>query len=599
MNKAQYYIGVDLGTTNSTLAYAKVEQDGCQIEQFPIPQKLANGFDGEELFLPSFLYFGLDQELAGSSKFVVGSFAKARGAEIPGRVIASAKSWLCQSGGERRQTCLPSSEDVAPKLAPYEACAEYLAYLKKAWDAKMPEAAFTDQQIAITVPASFDPGARQLVLEAAQLAGYPEVILLEEPLAAFYAWLNHHQEQWRTLLSVGDHILVIDIGGGTTDFTLIAVESENGDLSLKRLAVGSHLLLGGDNIDYSLAYLAKQKLEEAGHGIDDWQFEQLVHQCRNAKETLFAHEGNAKVDITIVGRGSKLIGNSLKTQITQKEAAKLILDGFFPKIPSSERSSFEKRSGMQQVGLQYAQDPRVTAQLAKFLSMTGEAEESQAAFVVPKVILFNGGTLKAAAFRERLEEVINAWAKEHKKTQVTILPEADYDFAVSQGAAFYLNARSGKSIRVKSGTNRSYYIGVEEAVPAVPGFAAPVRAVCIVPFGMEEGSEAELDNQEFALVVGEPAQFRFFSHATPQLSDGSEAGIGMIIKNWKKELTELNPIETSLQSSEDDGKTVRVKLRSCLNELGVLELWCQASDGRKWKLEFDVRNTEKNLNQLI
>lgn len=591
-DKAQYYIGIDLGTTNSTLAYAKIESDTINIEQLPIPQKIPGGFEGEELALPSYLYFGLENELTDDSPFVVGSFAKVRGGEVPNRLIASAKSWLCQVGQNPREKFLPLSEDIVNKMAPFEACAQFLAHLKKSWNQKMPQAPFDQQKIAITVPASFDPGARQFVLEAAELAGYPEVILLEEPLAAFYSWLNRHQEEWRRQLSVGDHVLVIDIGGGTTDFTLIGVESEGGDLNLKRVAVGSHLLLGGDNIDFSLAYLAKEKLEEAGHQIDEWQFHQLVHQCRQVKEKLFGEEPGAKAEITIVGRGSKLIGNTLKTQVTQKEASQMILEGFFPVLKSTERSAMEKRSGIQQIGLQYVQDPRISAQLAKFLSMTGESEETQAEFIIPKAILFNGGTLKAEVFRKKILAILNGWAKEYAKEEVEVLPGADYDFAVSQGAAYYLHARSGKSIRVKSGTSRSYYIGVEEAVPAVPGFSPPINALCIVPFGMEEGTELVLDNKEFALVIGEAARFRFFSHSTPKLSDGTESSIGTVVKNWKKELTELNPVETVLQGKEDDGKVVRVKLKSKLNELGVLELWCQSQDDRKWKLEFDVRSTE-------
>ena len=589
MKESQYYIGIDLGTTNSTLAYAKIGEE-CQIEQFPILQKLPNGTEQELLNLPSFLYYYLENE--SQDKFTVGAFAKQRGQEVPTRVIASAKSWLCQPGTDRRLKTLPLGEDLTEKMAAFEACAEYLIYLKNAWDQKMPDAPFVEQKITITVPASFDPGARQLVQEAALLAKYPEIILLEEPLAAFYAWLYKHPK-WRDQLSLGDHLLVADIGGGTTDFTLIEVENEKGDLALKRVAVGSHLLLGGDNIDFALAYLAKQKLEDNGSIIDDWQLQQLVHRCREAKEQLFSEKPPKKIDVTIVGRGSKLIGNTLTTSLTSAEAEALILDGFFPKIASNERSQTEKRAGMQQIGLQYAQDPRISAQLAKFLSMTGEGDDPKGNFIIPKAILFNGGTLKAGAFRNRLVEILNAWAKEYQQETIKILSDADYDFAVSQGAAYYRYAREGKAIRVKSGTSRSYYIGVEDAVPAVPGFAPPLKAFCIVPFGMEEGTQLDLPNKEFSLVLGELATFRFFSHSTLRLSDGTLPEMGTLVKNWKKELTELNPVETLLKSDEEDGKTVLVRLQSCLNELGVLELWCYAADGRKWKLEFDVRKTEE------
>ena len=441
------------------------------------------------------------------------------------------------------------------------------------------------------MPASFDPSARQLVQEAASLAGYPDVILLEEPQAAFYSWLHRHENDWRKLLKVGDCILVVDIGGGTTDFSLISVADDNGDLSLKRIAVGSHLLLGGDNIDLSLAYLAKKKLEEQGHSIDDFQFQALIHACRQAKETLMSEKPPKSYDVTIMGRGSKLIGNTLKISITRVEAEKLIIDGFIPKVTAEERSSMERRAGIQQIGLPYAQDARISCQLAKFLSMTGESDSaSMDNFVMPTAVLFNGGTMKASALRNRLLEVLNGWAETLGKDPVKVLPDTDYDFAVSRGAAYYGLSRSGQAIRIRSGTSRSYFIGVEDAAPAVPGIPTPLKAVCVAPFGMEEGTELDLPAQEFALVLGQQATFRFFSHATPALSNGTTPAMGTMVKNWKQELTELHPIETRLEKNEEDSKTIRVKLKSHITELGVLELWCVANDGRKWKLEFDIRN---------
>lgn len=606
----KYIIGIDLGTTNCTMAYTAADDPGAEIVQFAIPQIIAEGTQGEHSVLPSFIYFPTQAELDAKNVAIewdakrehcVGSYARDRGAQSPSRMIASAKSWLCHSGIDRRMKILPlGEEDEVGRMSPLEACSELLRHLREVWDFKMEGTSFDQQQVLITVPASFDPGARQLVQEAAQLAGYPEAILLEEPQAAFYTWLKAHENEWRKKLQVGDCILVVDVGGGTTDFSLISVGDNNGDLFLNRLAVGSHLLLGGDNFDLSLAYLARQKLEEQGHAIDDWQLQALVHTCRQAKEKLMGDNPPKHVDITVMGRGSRLVGGAIKTKISEEEAAALLVDGFIPMVPPQERSPMERRTGIQQVGLPYAQDARLSCQLAKFLSMTGESEnDSMEAFVMPTAVLFNGGTMKAAALRHRLVELLNGWAKELGRAPVVVLPEPDLDFAVSRGAVCYGLARTGRAIRIRSGTSRSYFVGVEDSAPAVPGFAAPLKAVCVVPFGMEEGSEQDLDNQEYALVLGEQATFRFFSHATPALANGVEPAVGTVVRNWKQELTELHPIETLLDKSEGDGKTIRVKLKSRVTELGVLELWCVAGDGRRWKLEFDVRGNANEAANVV
>lgn len=600
MTKSKYIIGIDLGTTNCTMAYAEAESEAStEIHSFAIPQVVANAQIEERKSLPSFLYFPLDEELSGkvasipwdaAREYCVGAFARDRGAEVPNRMVASAKSWLCHEGIDRRASILPKG-DEPPRISPMESCSQFLGHLKEAWNQSMKKKApFERQTVLVTVPASFDPSARQLVQEAAELAGYPEVVLLEEPQAAFYAWLARQGDNWRKKLVVGDTVLVVDIGGGTTDFTLIGVSDNGGDLALERLAVGSHLLLGGDNIDLALAYFVKEKLESQGHNIDDWQFQALTHRCRNAKEKLFGDNPEPKVDITIQGRGSRLIGGSLKAEVTQEEVSKLIIDGFLPLVSIQDRSKTERLSGFQEVGLPYAKDPRISCQLAKFLSMTGDSESASVhQFVMPTAVLFNGGTLKAAAFRRRIVSQLNHWAAELGKPDVKVLDDPDYDQAVSHGATYYGLARIGKGIRIRGGTSRSYYIGVESAAPAVPGMAPQVQAICIAPFGMEEGSEQELPGQQFALVVGEPATFRFFSRSTPLLSNGVEASTGMVLRQWKQELTELHPIETLLDKEENDGKTIRVALKSSVNALGVLELWCVAADGRKWKLEFDTR----------
>lgn len=571
---SKYIIGIDLGTTNCTMAYTS---DAGEISQHLIHQMTEAGIHTYLPFLPSFIYFPLDEEKNNwNTQFITGKFARDRGAEVPARLISSAKSWLCHFGINRREKILPmESDEIDLKMSPLEACGEILRLLKDSWNEKMPHDPFEEQQILITVPASFDPSARQLVQEAAEKAGYPEVILLEEPQAAFYAWLNRQGESWRKFLKVGESILVIDIGGGTTDFSLIEVENENGNLALKRKAVGAHLLLGGDNIDLALAHLVKQKFEDQGHSIDHWQLQMLIHQCRQAKEILLDENPPGHIEITLLGRGSRLIGNTLKTELNVEEVKKLILDGFVPLVSMQEKSQNEKKLGLQQVGLPFVSDPRISSQLAKFLSESGD-------FLLPTAVLFNGGTTKSILLRKQLLEQLNRWANELNKVEIRELVDPDYDFAVSRGAVVYGMSRQNKAIRICGGCSRSYFIGVEEAAPAIPGMEPPLKAVCVVPFGMEEGEERELTNQEFALVLGEQALFRFFS-------SGKEASIGSVVRNWRQELTELHPIEAMLDKMEGDGKTIRIKLKSKVTELGVLELWCAAEDGRRWKLEFDVR----------
>ncbi len=597
-NEKSWIIGIDLGTTNCTMA--AIAPGSNTIEQISIPQLISQGTQGLSQSFPSTLYFLLDEEVKNKANalewnsdrnFVVGLYARERGGEMPGRMVSSSKSWLCHSGIDRRSNILPiGSDEGMETISPLHSTAEILRHLKESWDHTHVSDPFEKQQILVTVPASFDPSARQLVQEAAEIAGYPEPILLEEPQAAFYAWLERHQDDWRKILKVGDCVLVVDIGGGTTDFSLIEVAQEDGDLILNRLAVGSHLLLGGDNIDLTLAYFVREKLEQKGTSIDDWQFKALTHACRKAKEQLLGENPPEEVTLTIAGRGRKLIGGSLSTILTKEEVQKLIVEGFIPLVDPQEHSAIEKRSGIQQVGLPYAQDARISCQLARFLSMTGEGSlTGMEKFIVPSAVLFNGGTLKAPALRERLLELLNSWAQKLGKPVVKELSDPDYDFAVSRGAANYGQARAGNGVRIRGGISRSYFIGVEDAVPAVPGFAPPLRAICIAPFGMEEGTEQSLKGREFALVLGEHATFRFFSRATAELPNGTSPVMGTEVRDWKQSLTELHPIESFLDKGDADGKTVKVELHSKVTELGVLELWCEAQDQRKWKLEFDLR----------
>ena len=605
MSEARYIIGIDLGTTNCTLAYTALSDENKEIVQFPIPQVCDVGQSKEAHSLPSFLYFAMEEEVKNKSldlpwaeeqNVSLGLYARERAGEVPGRVVSSAKSWLCHDGIDRRAPLLPSQSegDTAKKISPLEVISRLLSHLKNAWDHAFPAAPFVEQEVLITVPASFDPSARQLVQEAADSAHYPQtLVLLEEPQAAFYAWLKQEEESWRTQLKVGDHVLVVDIGGGTSDFTLISVQEEGGDLSLERMAVGSHLLLGGDNMDLALAYHAKAIFEEEGHSLDDWQFSQLIAKARKIKECLLGENAPEKVDVTLQGRGSGLIAGTIKVSLEREKVQAVLVDGFIPEIAPTEQSPIEKRAGIQEIGLPFAQDPRISAQLAKFLSMTGEGKEgSTNDFIVPNAVLFNGGTMKATALRERILSLLKSWGKTLEQDNCTLLEEGDLDHAVSRGAVVYGLARHGKAIRIRGGTSRSYFIGVEGAAPAVPGVPPPLSALCVVPFGMEEGSSQSLEGQEFSLLLGEPATFRFFSHSTPKLSNGEEVEVGSQVKKWAAELSELHPIETVLDKESDAEKTVNVKLESKVTELGVLELWCVSEQGKRWKLEFDLRSSE-------
>jgi len=548
----KYSIGIDLGTTHCTMAAAPLE--GGALEQIPLEQWIGAGLRGESSLLPSLLYFppSEEQERWGGA-FCMGRYVAERGAEQPDRVASSAKSWLCRAEAESR---------TLVEMSPVEVIAELLRELRRQWDERHPEAPFGDQAIVVTVPASFDPAARERVSRAAESIGYPEMTLMEEPQAAFYAWLERQGERWREQLAVGDLILVVDIGGGTTDLSLIEVVEEGGELELERIAVGDHLLLGGDNMDLALAHLAASRIG----GLDEWQMKQLVHQARFGKERLLGADAPDELTLSIAGRGSGLIGGSLKTTVGREEAERLLVDGFFPMVGRGERPIEGGRSGLRQSGLHYAADPRITAHLAKFLDR------------LPTKLLFNGGTMKAAALQKRVVAQLRQWGAD-----VELLPDSDLDCAVGRGAAHYGVMRAAGGVRIRGGTSHSYWVGVEEAMPAIPGLTPPMRAICVAPLGMEEGSESTLEGERFSLVIGEPALFRFFrAHRC--------GDVGEALRHWEEELEELPPIEATLEGSEE--RVVEVAITAKITELGSLELWCCSEDGSRWKFEFAIRERE-------
>ncbi len=583
-----YVVGIDLGTTNSVVSFVAAEEENARIELLDIPQIRAPGSVEARLHLPSFLYLPPAGEAAGDSlalpwakrrDYAVGIYAQQRSAETPDRVVASAKSWLSHSGADRTAAVLPwGSEDDAAKLSPVEVTARYLAHIREAWDASQPNHPLKEQEVLLTVPASFDEVARELTVRAARDAELPDVVLLEEPQAAFYSWIDARGDAWRKEVEVGDRILVIDVGGGTTDLSLIAVGERDGSLDLERVAVGDHILLGGDNTDLAVAYRVRNQLQEQGTKLDAWQFRALVQSCREAKESLLADDAGESVAVSILGRGSKVIGGALRVDITRDDVAAAVADGFFPKSKYEAELDQGSAAGLQELGLPYAADPAVTRHIATFLR-----RHSDGAQELPTALLFNGGVMAASALRRRVTETMRGWGADTR-----VLDGADPHRAVARGAAYYGIARRGRGVRIRGGTARSFYIGVETSMPAVPGMRPPIKALCVVPQGLEEGSDVELPAREWALTVGQKSEFRFLSSSLRR-----DDRVGTLLETWEEgEIEELAPLAAQLEWEEQSGTNVPVHLEARVNELGVLELWCVARDAdRRWKLELNVRGT--------
>ncbi|MGD8294673.1 MAG: Hsp70 family protein, partial [Desulfobacterales bacterium] len=518
MANPKYIVGIDLGTSNSVLAYTPAEVDDgatSEIHILEIPQIVGPGSVAARSMLPSFIFLPGEKNMSQDElnlpwqkdvKQVVGEFARERGGELPQRLISSAKSWLCHPMVDRNQAILPwEASPEVPKLSTVEASAVILEQIRQAWNFTMAgedeSLALELQDVYLTVPASFDAVARELTVKAAEMAHLPDITLLEEPQAAFYAWIEASHERWRDVISPGDLVLVCDLGGGTSDFSLIRVSESAGELELERSAVGNHLLIGGDNMDLALAYTVAKQFSDRGTRLDSWQMRALWHRCRTAKEKLLALSGPDTVPVSILGRGSSLIGATLRTDLNRAEVEQVIVEGFFPFCDVSARPAAVQRTGLQETGLPYESDPAVTQHLAQFLSRRDESPAE-----MPTAVLFNGGVMKASLLRKRIVDVLTSW---RDGVEPRVLEASNLDLAVAKGAAYYGLARRGRGIRIRSGLNRSYYIGVAASLPAVPGMPAPIKALCVAPFGMEEGSETEMTEREFNLVVGEPAKFEF------------------------------------------------------------------------------------------
>jgi molecular chaperone DnaK (HSP70) len=602
---SRYVVGIDLGTTNCALAYAEVGEAPEQVvpvKGLPIPQVVGVNDVSERALLPSFLYLPAPKEFpdgalqlpwkSPADRFV-GTFARDHGAKVPGRLVSSAKSWLSHPGVDRRAEILPwtAAEDVN-RVSPVAASSAYLQHLRDAWNARIAGKATGDRlenlDVFLTVPASFDAVARELTTEAASKAGFRQVTLIEEPQAAFYAWLAAQGDGWRKSVKVGDIILVCDVGGGTTDFTLISVSDEGGDLVLSRLAVGEHILLGGDNMDLALAYAVAGTLPQGMEGLDAAQRVALGHACRTAKETLFTDLKKNAAPVTVLGRGSKVIGGSIKTELTRDMLRSVLIDGFLPACAPTDMPARGRRVGLTEIGLPYAADPAITRHLARFLSQQAGSLHTGGTTIYPSAVLFNGGVFKAAELRRRVLEILSGWAGR----PVPELESTDLDLAVAHGAAYYGQVRRGRGIRIRGGVPRSYYIGLETAAPAVPGVAPPIKALCVVPMGMEEGTESDVPGPELGLVVGQPAEFRFLGSTTRR-----DDPVGTILERWSPdELQEMAPVETALATEDGQtGEVVPVRLHAHVTEVGTLDLWCRSTrDDRRWKLEFNVREAPED-----
>lgn len=587
---AQFVIGIDLGTTNSVLAYAALADDAAQVQLLAIPQLVAAQTIESRPSLPSFLYLAADHEVQTglfrmpwdqSGNCAVGTAARNLAAEFPERTVSAAKSWLCHTRVDRRQPILPwQAPETVPRISPVAASRQVLEHLIAAWSQAFPDAPFQQQSIVLTVPASFDASARELTREAALAAGFPDAFLmLEEPQAATYSWLQRCGERWRKILRPTDRLLVCDVGGGTTDLTLVEAAEDAGELALNRAAVGNHLLVGGDNMDLALAHYVAGLFAEQGLQLDPWQSVSLWHACRNAKEQLLAADGPAQQTISIPGRGRRLIGGLVSVVMERSQAAEILLSGFFPAATLTDRPQRPRSSGFRELGLPWEADTAITRHLAAFIANSGnEAPVSH--------VLFNGGVFRSPLLRQRLLEQLQQWFP--GRPPVSVDGGDDLDFAVARGACYYGWTRLHGGVRIRGGAARSCYVGIETAGLALPGIGRPLKALCVAAQGMEEGTAVDVQSAEVGLVVGEPARFRFFGAAGRK-----QDRPGDLLTRWTAdELIETDSLEATLPANEDseDG-WVPVRFHTQLTELGILELWCvHAASGRRWKLEFSVRD---------
>lgn len=597
MAKTKYLVGIDLGTTNNVVTYTPISaaesEVPAEISLFPIVQEQSKGAVEKLEVMPSFIFERLKEKPVLSweddSQFIIGDYARERGAEVADRLISSAKSWLCNTRIDRTQPVLPwNSPEENTRVSPLGAMSIFLRHIRLAWNEEFGKDKLEDQKVVVTIPASFDAAARDLIVEASRMAGLPEITLLEEPQAAFYSWISQSDKPWRKQVKKGDVVLVVDVGGGTTDFSLIEISEAEGDLSLERVAVGNHILLGGDNMDLTLAYVARNKLEESKKKISQWQTVQLSHQCRKAKEVLLNDAEKDSVPVVISGRGSSVIGGSLKTSIDRSDIETTLVDGFFPFCDMSDDPVEDTEGGVREINLMYAADAAITRHLAKFLRSQNSGDKQ---YGFPQAILFNGGVFRSEVFRNRLIEVINNWLENAGKEKIRVLEGIELSQAVARGATYFGIAREGKGIRIRGGVSQSYYLGIESSLPAVPGFKPPLKALCVAQQGTEEGTVREVPGRTFGLVIGKTATFKFFKSNCRR-----EDEFAQLIEEMDESFEDTSSLTIELPAYEGmkAGDLVDVGLQVAITEIGTLEVFCLARKGdHRWKLEFNVRDAIK------
>lgn len=605
MSRSRYIVGIDLGTTNCAVAYVDTkgrERPAADLRLFEIPQLVAPGETQSRTMLPSFLYLPGGHELpTGATRLpwnedadrIVGEFARSQGAKVPGHLVTSAKSWLCNPGVDREAEILPwGSPREARRVSPVEASAEYLRHIRDAWNhayaREDPSRRLEVQEVVLTVPASFDEAARELTIEAAKRAGLASLTLLEEPQAAFYSWIVNHQEGWQREVRGGELILVCDIGGGTTDFSLITVVETPTGPGFRRVAVGDHLMLGGDNIDLALAHRVEAKLGKAR--LDTEQWSALQYACRTAKEKLLGESPPERWSVTIAGRGSRIIGGSLQSELTRAEVLEVVLDGFFPIVARAEETSKGAKLGLHEFGLPFVADPAIPKHLSAFLRRhRAEAVGSEGHMpddrpARPDAILFNGGALTPSILRDRLVKVATSWFADDPGPSYAprVLTNTSLDLAVAFGAAYYGVVRRGGGIRIGGGTARAYYVGFESEQIDRPW-------LCVVPRDAEEGDEIKITHRDFDLLMGQPVTFPLASSSVR-----ADDKPGDLVGANPESIRVLPPLQSLMRvGRKAKSERVPVGLAARVTEVGTVELWCESrTDDRRWRLQIQLRSAE-------
>ena len=588
---ASYVVGIDLGTTHSVVGASPASRS--EVDLFEVPQLVAPGELAARKLLPSFLYLPAPGELAesdcvlpwGPAEHIVGELARRLGARVPKRLVASAKSWLCHGGVDCRAPILPwGAADDEPQVSPVDAQARYLAHVRGAWDAAHADAPLADQDVVLTVPASFDSVARELTVDAAQRAGLPSVRLLEEPQAAFYDFLGAHEANLSGVLGAAKLVLVVDVGGGTTDLSLMRVHPPDGDSAqpqLERIAVGGHLMLGGDNMDHALAHFVVGAAGLTGQ-LDATEWSALVQTARHAKERLLEPDAPETISVAIQRRGSRLVAGTRTVTVNRDEARRLLVDGFLPRSGPADVTSRQGRVGLTTLGLPYALDPAIPHHICAFLRRHVDAAVEAGARVQeglprPDLLLLNGGVFNAPAMARRMSEVLAQW---YDGEPVPLLDHTSLDWAVARGAVRHGLVRRGFGRAISGGSGRAYYVRVDRA-EGQPG------ALCVAPRGMEDGATAEVRDRVFRLMLGRPVAFQIFSHS------GDRADAAGTVMEIDDEHEPLPPLETLLRTqghstSGDADRGVPVSLSATLTESGTLELFLTTVElpPRRWRLQF-------------